>query len=166
MTTTDSTDHAASGTEFASIEREMYIDASPEVVYDVISRPEHIAAWWADEVHLDPVPGAVGELAWSNGPTKRAAVEPITVVEADPPRRFSFRWIAEGEAAVDGNSLLATFDLVAQGSGTLLRMSETGFREKGWEAAVLEEAYRDHCNGWDLHLPRIAPVAERVAAAS
>ena len=163
MTTGSTQDQS---TEFGSIERELYIEASPVVVYAVISRPEHIAEWWADEVDLDPTPGAVGELAWSNGPTKRAAVEPITVVEADPHRRFSFRWIAEGEAAVPGNSLLATFDLEPRGSGTLLKVSETGFREKGWDAAVLEQAYRDHCNGWDLHLPRIVPVAEQIASGS
>lgn len=156
----------ATAVEFGTIEREMFIEASPEIVYDVVSRPEHIEQWWADEVRLDPVPGAVGELAWSNGPTKRAAVEPITVVEADRPRRFSFRWIAEGEAAVEGNSLLATFDLEPRGSGTVLRVTESGFREKGWDAAVLEQAYNDHCNGWDLHLPRIAPVAEQLASAS
>lgn len=161
MTTGSAQDQS---TEFGSIERELYIEASPAVVYAVISQPEHIEEWWADEVHLDPTPGAVGELAWSNGPTKRAAVETITIVEADPPRRFSFRWIAEGEAPVEGNSLLATFDLEPQGSGTLLKVSETGFREKGWEAAVLEQAYNDHCNGWDLHLPRIVPVAEQLAA--
>ncbi|NYH84162.1 hypothetical protein SAMN05421678_11762 [Actinopolymorpha cephalotaxi] len=29
--------------EFGSIEREIHIDATPEVVYAVITRPEHIA---------------------------------------------------------------------------------------------------------------------------
>jgi hypothetical protein len=36
-------------------------------------------------------------------------------------------------------------------------MTETGFRERGWEAAVLEETYLDHSQGWDYHLPRLAP---------
>jgi hypothetical protein len=49
------------------------------------------------------------------------------------------------------------FELEADGDGTLLRMTETGFRERGWEAAVLEEAYRDHSTGWDFHLARLAP---------
>ena len=43
-----------------------------------------------------------------------------------------------------GNSLLVTFELTARGGGTLLRMTETGFREMGWEVAVLEEQYQDH----------------------
>jgi hypothetical protein len=36
-------------------------------------------------------------------------------------------------------------------------MTETGFRERGWEAAVLEEQYREHEAGWDHFLPRLAP---------
>jgi hypothetical protein len=34
-------------------------------------------------------------------------------------------------------------------------MTETGFREMGWEAAVLEETYRDHVSGWGHFLPRL-----------
>ena len=37
-------------------------------------------------------------------------------------------------------------------------MTETGFREKGWEVAVLEEAYQDHASGWDHFLPRLVRV--------
>jgi hypothetical protein len=45
-------------------------------------------------------------------------------------------------------------------------MTETGFRERGWEAAVLEEAYRDHSQGWDYHLSRLAPYVETYLAAT
>src|SRR3954453_20095669 len=79
---------------------------------------------------------------------------PKPPMEADPPRRFSFRWVYdEEEAATSANSLLVTFELVPSGAGTLLRFTETGFEEKGWEAAVLEEHYRQHVTGWDYFLP-------------
>ena len=64
-----------------------------------------------------------------------------------------------GEVAAEGNSLLVTFDLTPSGAGTLLRMTETGFREMGWEVAVLEEQYRDHTKGWDFFLPRLVAYA-------
>ena len=71
---------------------------------------------------------------------------------------FSFRWThPAGEAAAEGNSLLVTFELTPSGDGTLLRMTETGFREMGWEAAVLEQQYQEHVTGWDFFLPRLAP---------
>lgn len=79
-----------------------------------------------------------------------------------PPRLFSFRWVhAEG---ADGSSLLVRFELVPSGTGTSLRLTETGFREMGWEVAVLEEAYREHSVGWDTFVPRIGEYAARLAS--
>ena len=65
-----------------------------------------------------------------------------------------------GEVAAQGNSLLVTFDLTPSGAGTLLKMTETGFRERGWGAAVLEEQYHEHGTGWDFYLPRLAPYVD------
>jgi hypothetical protein len=45
-------------------------------------------------------------------------------------------------------------------------MTETGFREKGWEVAVLEQQYREHGEGWDHFLSRLAAYAPTVEAAS
>ena len=85
------------------------------------------------------------------------------MVEADPPRRFSFRWVYD-EAPTAGASLLVTIDLVPAGNGTTLRMTESGFRERGWEIAVLEQAYREHGEGWDIFIPRLAEYAGRLAS--
>jgi uncharacterized protein YndB with AHSA1/START domain len=144
--------------EFGSIEREIHVDATPEVVYEVISTPEHLRGWWPDEAEFEPTPGTTGKLTFGDGSSPNSHVDLMTVVEADPPKRFSFRWVYdEGQTAAPDNSLLVTFDLVPSGAGTLLRLTETGFRERGWEAAVLEERYRDHVSGWDYYLPRLAP---------
>ena len=142
--------------ELGSIEREIHVEAPPEVVFEVVTRPEHIREWWYAESEVEPTPGATGELVWGDGDDPRAHVVPMTVVVAEPPRLFSFRWThTAGETAVDGNSLLVTFELVPSGSGTLLRLTETGFRERGWEAAVLEQQYAEHVAGWDTFVPRI-----------
>lgn len=145
--------------EFGKLERELRIDAAPEIVFDVVTRPEHLRMWWADDASFEPVPGAVGELVWGD----RDKVEPITVVDVDPPRRFAFRWIAPGGQVPDaGNSLLITFELEPSGDGTILRLTESGWREKGWEAAVLEEAFHDHERGWDMFLSRLRNYAPSV----
>jgi uncharacterized protein YndB with AHSA1/START domain len=151
--------------EIGTIEREMHIEASPEVVYRVVSEPDHLSEWWPDDAELEPVTGGTGLITFVR--PEGTKVEALTVVEADPPRRFAFRWVHDhGQAATPDNSLLVTFDLVPSGSGTLLRFSEQGFRERGWEAAVLEEQYRDHVAGWDYFLPRLVAYAGRLAAAS
>jgi uncharacterized protein YndB with AHSA1/START domain len=151
--------------EHGSIEREIHIEATPEVVYRVISTPEHLREWWPDEAELEPVPGGAGVITFGDSSTPDAKVERLTVTEADPPRRFSFRWVYDvGEPAGSERSLLVTFELAASGAGTLLRFTESGFREKGWEAAVLEEHYRDHVAGWDHFLPRLVAYATRLVS--
>ncbi|GLW56445.1 SRPBCC family protein [Kitasatospora phosalacinea] len=148
--------------EFGSIEREIHIDATPDVVYEVVSAPEHLREWWPDEAEFAPVPGATGAITFGDRSAPDAKVVPLTVVEADPPRRFSFRWTHDpDEAAAPANSLLVVFDLVPSGAGTLLRFTETGFREQGWAAAVLEEQYREHVDGWNFFLPRLVAYAAR-----
>ena len=150
--------------EIGTIEREIHIEASPEVVYQVVSTPEHLREWWPEEAELSSTPGGTGRITFVR--PEGTASESLIVVEADPPRRFSFRWVYdEGEAAAPDNSLLVTFDLVPSGTGTLLRFSEEGFREKGWEAAVLEEQYRDHAAGWDHFLPRLVAYVDRLVSA-
>jgi uncharacterized protein YndB with AHSA1/START domain len=151
--------------EYASIERELHIDASPEVVFEVISRPEHIREWWSAETGFEAVAGADGELLWTDESTGQTQAARITVVVADRPRLFSFRWThSDGDVAAVGNSLLVTFELIASGGGTNLHFTETGFREMGWEIAVLEEQYRDHENGWDTFLPRLRARAGELAS--
>jgi uncharacterized protein YndB with AHSA1/START domain len=148
--------------EPGTIEREVRIEASPEVVFDVISRPEHIRAWWSAETELEPVAGSTSELTWRDEASGRVDVVPITVIDVQPPRLFSFRWTQRpGETPTSSNSLLVTFELSPSGTGTVLRLTETGFREQGWEMAVLEAAYQEHVSGWDFYLPRIAERAVR-----
>jgi uncharacterized protein YndB with AHSA1/START domain len=149
------------------IERNIEIDASPETVFQVITKPEHLERWWPDEAVVDLTPGAVGHLVFGDRSSPDAEVPEITVVDVQPPRLFSFRWVyPEGEQAVDGNSLLVTFELTPRGAGTVLRMTETGFREKGWEPTVIDEQYREHGAGWDHFLPQLAAYAATVQAAA
>ncbi|WP_327634433.1 SRPBCC domain-containing protein [Kribbella sp. NBC_00482] len=140
-----------------SIEREIRVEASPEVVYEVISSPEHLREWWPDEAELDAVPGATGTVGFRQA--EGTKVVPLTVVEAEPPRRFAFRWDYEGEEATPENSLLVTFELVPVDGGTLLRFAETGYDEAAKSDAVLA----DHTSGWNYFLPRLAPYVEKLA---
>ena len=84
--------------EYGKIEREIEIDASPATVFEVITSPEHLTHWWPDEAVVEPTPGAVGELVFGDRSSGDAQIPQITVVEAEPPRLFSFRWVyPEGE---------------------------------------------------------------------
>ena len=150
--------------EYASIEREVRIDADPAVVFDVVSNPEHVRQWWPDEAEYAPEPGGAGRIGFRQGDGSVGWAQ-FQVVDAVPSRLFSFRWThAEGEEPGPGNSMLVVFELEPQGSGTLLRMTETGFRERGWDEAKVAAEHRDHVSGWDHFLPRLPAYAVRVGA--
>jgi uncharacterized protein YndB with AHSA1/START domain len=152
--------------EYGTLERELYIDASPDTVFEVVSHPDHVARWWPEEADYDPTPGAVGTITFGHEAEGDTTVVPLTVVEVDPPRLFSFRWVhPHDEPATAANSFLVTFELVPSGPGTLLKLTETGFREQGWEAAVIQEHHLDHSTGWDHYLPRLADYAPQAVPA-
>ncbi|GAB3653622.1 SRPBCC domain-containing protein [Actinocorallia lasiicapitis] len=145
--------------EFGTLEREIHIDASPEVVFAVVSSPEHLREWWPDEVDL---PG--GRIGFGDMSADGTWVR-FTIVDSVPPKLFSFRWThEEGEEAAEGNSLFVVFELAPAAGGTRLRMIESGFRERGWAEAKAAEEYADHSSGWDYYLPRLQTYAPKVAA--
>ena len=148
--------------EHGSIEREIHVEASPEVVFEVVSRPEHISQWWTDDADIEATPGAVGELVWGD----RARVVPIRVVRAERPRLFAFRWAYPDDHVDDSaNSLLITFELTPSGTGTRIRLTETGFREMGWGLAKMAEQHREHVVGWDTFVPRLGEYVARLVSA-
>lgn len=148
-----------------TIEREIFIEASPEIVFDVISSPDHLRRWWPDAADFDAAGGSAGWIAFGDcagggnpNPEAGDTVLGFIVMQAQPPRLFSFRWTQPIDTTAEvGNSLLVTFELTPAAAGTRLRMTETGFRDMGWDAATLEAQYLDHGTGWDYYLPRIAP---------
>jgi uncharacterized protein YndB with AHSA1/START domain len=140
-----------------NIEREIVIDASPEVVWGVITQPEQISRWLSDDAEVDGRPGADGTLTWKPG--GRGAhkdldsIVPIRVVDAEPFRRFSFRWNhPEGAGADEGNSALVEFSLVAEADGTRLRVVESGIDAVARDEASKTRYVEEHERGWDKHL--------------
>lgn len=153
-------------TEVGSISREIYIEAAPQIVFDVISRPEHVARWWPDAATYQAAAGSTGTITFGD-PADGGKTELLTILEVEPPTTFTFRWTQpSGEHASADNSLLVTFELAASGLGTLLTFTETGFRETGWDEATQQAVYDDHVNGWNHFLPRLAPYAESLGAAA
>lgn len=153
--------------EVGTIERSIEIDASPDTVFEVITSPIHLTKWWPDEALFEPTPGATGHIVFGDRASGDASVPNITIIESEPPRRFSFRWLyPNDQTARESNSLFVIFELEDLAGRTLLRMTETGFREQGWEVATLEEQYRLHDVGWDRHLARLIGYAPTVEVRS
>ena len=153
--------------EFGTIERELYIEASLEVVFDVVSSPEHLREWWPDEAEISAVPGEAGRIGFGDASAGDLTWVQFTVVDAVPPRHFSFRWTHdEGATAGPGNSLLVVFELEPSGTGTRLRMTESGFRDRGWDEAQAAAQHAEHVAGWDHFLSRLGAYAPKVGAST
>lgn len=115
--------------ERGSIERAVHVEAPPHVVYEVLSRPEHLRRWWPDDARFELVVGARGELMWRNTATGGSATVALAVVDADPPRRISYR--SSTPDAGGRSPLLVSFALVPERGGTRVHLTQTAFLEDG-----------------------------------
>src|SRR3954467_9421916 len=107
------------------IEREILIQAPVEVVWAVVTEPEHISGWFSDSVDLDLRPGGEAELRWNGHGTVRGRVERV-----EPPHFFSFRWVLRAGPDIDeDNSALGGYSLGAEGDSPRLTVVESGFRD-------------------------------------
>ena len=134
------------------IEREILIEAPREVVWSVITEPEHVGRWFSDSAAIDLRPGGELTLTWDEHGPVYWRVERI-----DPPRFVSFHWLRGGQGPGDPelNSTLVEFSLAEEGQGTRLRMVESGF---GGLAGSEEEKAQDaeeHRRGWELELDEL-----------
>ena len=134
-----------------TIERDIEIEAPVDVVWRTITEPEQIRTWFSDAVELEARPGAVGRLTF-RAATDDPHVVDITVVAADRPHRFSFRWCyPTGDHATADNSTLVTFTLTADGDGrTRLRVAETGLDQLDWPDDDKQKFADDHRHGWQV----------------
>jgi uncharacterized protein YndB with AHSA1/START domain len=140
-----------------SIEREILIGASPEVLWRVITEPEQISRWFSDEAEVDARIGADGTLIWRpggrGGNQEVEMIAPIQVVDAEPYRRFSFRWGHPRDASPDeSNSALVEFSLTEETNGTRLRVLESGVHAVTHDEEDKTRYFESHEQGWEKHL--------------
>ncbi|ANW17924.1 SRPBCC family protein [Streptomyces clavuligerus] len=145
------------------IEKEIVIAAPPERVWAVLTEPEHVGAWFGQG---EPTPvelRAGGTMLLDHGEYGQF---PTTVVEVEPPHRFSYRWASAhpGEQAVPGNSTLVEFTLTPEGEGTRLRVTESGFTALEIPEERRETAsYESHDGGWAGQVENIRDYTEKLS---
>lgn len=137
-----------------AIEREVLIEAPPEVVWRVITEPDQMSLWFADRVDLVIEPGAHGYMGFGD------QGGPVVVERVEPPTRFSFRWNhPHDEEPVVGNSMLVEFTLTPEGEErTRLRVTESGHEVRDWPDEEKQRYADEHRQGWGEFLDRLARV--------
>jgi uncharacterized protein YndB with AHSA1/START domain len=139
-----------------TIERDIEIEAPVDVVWRTITEPELIRTWFSDMADVEARPGAVGSLTFRADSDAPHIVD-ITVVAADRPHRFSYRWVyPPGEDAAEINSTLVTFTLVADGDErTRLRVVESGLDQMDMADDDKQKFFEDHSHGWQVQGDRL-----------
>jgi hypothetical protein len=116
----------------ALAERKLHIDASPEVVFDVVSRPEHVREWWPDEAENPVEPGGEGRICFGD-PADGGTWVQFTVVDAVPHQGWE---VVGGPEEWIGTEV--RFDIRQDGDWTIVL-----FRHEGWREPV---EFTFHCS--------------------
>lgn len=148
-----------------SIEREVLIEAPREVVWSIVTDPEHIGRWLSDSAEVDLRPGGELVIRWDQHGTAAGTVERV-----EPPDVFAFRWVTpepdRAPGASEGYFTLVEFQLHTEGEGTLLRLVESGFESvDGTEEQNTELAAR-HEGGWGSFLESLTEYVSKVDASA
>lgn len=143
------------------IERETFIKASVERVWEVITQPEHVGVWFGrgEPAEIDLRPGGIMRVDHGE-----FGVFPTLIVTVDPPRHLAYRWAGAypGEVADETNSTLVELFLEPADGGTLLRVTESGFAALSIPADRESSAgYDSHRLGWQEVIKNLKGYAER-----
>jgi uncharacterized protein YndB with AHSA1/START domain len=144
------------------IEREIDIEAPIDVVWTVITEPEHITGWFTDSAELDVRPGGAGRFGWEAKATSREMVVNLRVERLDPPHFFSFRWdYPDGDEPTETNAPLVEFSLEDRGGSTRLRLVESGLEKIARSEEDKESYFAEHTSGWTQIAERLRDYAPK-----
>jgi uncharacterized protein YndB with AHSA1/START domain len=145
----------------SAIEKEILIEAPVEVVWHLLTEPDQIRQWFADEAEIELRVGGKGALAFIGHDSYQLQVEAV-----EPPRRFAFRWVRRpGLILRNDNSLLVEFSLEPENGSTRLRVVESGFDAIDWSDEEKAKYAEDHAKGWQHRLGLLRDLARTKSAA-
>jgi len=133
-----------------TIEKEIFIRATPERVFRALTEKAELEAWFVKEATIDLRVGGALRLFWDP-----ESVEG-TFLEIDPPRRVVFTW--DERPAIAGITTSA-FTLTAEGEGTRLHLVHSGFGS----GAAWDRLFNNINGGWDSELQKLRTYLEEAS---
>jgi len=131
------------------IERTVELAHSPNRVWAALTTAEGLSAWFGNEAGIDLRPGGRAWMRWEGGHTADLRVERV-----EKPTVFGFTWHIYGLPDDDPRRTYVEFTLEPTGSGTRLRVIETGFAQLPEDA--IRKAYDGNTEGWASELSELA----------
>ena len=105
------------------IRREITVAAAPEVVWDALTDPSELAAWFGADPEVDLRVGGAVRFRWPDGTERRGRV-----IDLDPPRRLAFRWRelrTSASGLVVADATVVAFTLDADHDATRVTVTES-----------------------------------------
>jgi uncharacterized protein YndB with AHSA1/START domain len=131
------------------IERTMELAHPPGKVWAALTTAEGLAAWFGNEAAIDLRPGGSARMTWTSGHTADMRVERV-----EEPSVFGFTWQIFGLPEDDPRRTYVEFTLEPTGTGTRLRVVESGFAQLPEDAH--RKAYEGNTEGWARELDELA----------
>jgi uncharacterized protein YndB with AHSA1/START domain len=134
-------------TEIDAVASEVFIAASPEVVFAYFVDADKMVRWMGSRAEVDPQPGGVYALDINAAARARGQF-----VEVVPHSRvvFTFGW--EDDQSVPPGSSTVEVTLTPDRDGTHVRLVHRGLQTP--------EMRQQHAHGWQLYLARLHTAAE------
>lgn len=130
------------------VERAIFIEAPPEIVFGFLIEPKLMAQWIGVCHRLDPRPGGIFQVEVSQGNTARGVYTEVT-----PFRRVAFTWGWDSQdpklAMLRSGLSLVEFELEPKGAGTVLRLRHSRLPD---ELATI------HGERWSIYLAELQTV--------
>jgi len=144
------------------IEQEIVIDAPLEVVWAVVTAPEHVGSWFSDSAEIDLRPGGPATLTWNEHGSF-----PLRIEKVDPPHAVAYRWARPaGAEPRAGNSTLVEFILSEEGEGTRLRVVESGFAALEGPEEEKTKHFHENTQGWERELGELHEYVSKLVSPS
>jgi len=121
------------------ITRDVTVAAPPAVVWDALTDPAELAAWFGADAEVDLRVGGAIRFRWPDSSERRGLV-----IDLDPPRRLAFRWreLRAGAAGLaTADATVVAFTLEPDGDATRVTVTESpGVLGTEEELAMAEHA--------------------------
>jgi uncharacterized protein YndB with AHSA1/START domain len=131
------------------VKREIFIAASPEVVFSFLIDSALMTYWMGASHKLEPRPGGIFEVEVSPGNIARGVFTEVT-----PPHRVAFTWGWDSQdqelATLPPGQSLVEIELIRKEGGTLLRLCHSRLPES------LLDIHRER---WAVHTSRLQNVS-------
>jgi uncharacterized protein YndB with AHSA1/START domain len=130
------------------IERTVRLARPPSEVWPALTTSEGLSAWFGEHATIDLRPGGAASMTFAGGMTVEMRVERV-----EEPSVFAYTWRLPDLPDDDPRRTYVEFTLESDGSGTVLRVTESGFAQLPFDSR--RETYRSHDEGWSRELAEL-----------